>query len=54
MGGKEKEEVLQKERGADTVGGGDDRQIQGEERKRMLFGRTKSRHDYLECTAKDK
>ena len=34
------------------MGGGDDIQMQGAER-RMLFGRTKSRHDYLEgkCTA---
>ena len=31
-----------------TLGGGDDRQMQGVERERMLFSRTKSRHDYLE------
>ena len=32
----------------DTVGGGDDSQIQGAKRKSMLVGRTKSRHGYLE------
>ena len=30
------------------MGGGGDRQIQAAERKRMLFGRTKSRYDYLD------
>ena len=35
------------------MGGGDDKQMQGFKRKRLLFGRTKSRHDYFEgkCTA---
>ena len=34
-------------RRADTVGGGDDRQMQGAKRKSMLVGRTKSRREYL-------
>ena len=40
-------------RKADTVCDEGDRQLQETKRKSMLFGRTKSRHEYLEgkCTA---
>ena len=49
MGGESDRQMgaKKKVRRADTMGGGDDRQMQGAERKRMLFGRTKSGHDYL-------
>ena len=37
------------------MGNGDDGQMQGAKTKRRLFGRTKSRHEYLEgkCTAEE-
>ena len=55
MGAKRMRILFSRSRRADTVGGGDDRQMQGAERKSMLVARsrTKSRHEYLEgkCTA---
>ena len=51
MGAKRKRMLFS--RRADTVGVGNDRQMQGAEGKSMIVSRTKSRHDYLEgkCTA---
>ena len=49
MGAEFKEDVIQQEsRRADTMGDGDDRQMQGAKRTSMLVGRTKSRHENLE------
>ena len=41
-------------RRADTAGGGDDRQMQGEKRKSMLVGRTKSNMNILRGSAQPK
>ena len=50
MGCKEKEDVncyLKGEKNADTVGDGGDRQMQGAERKRILFSRREGQTQWV-------